>query len=243
MRDHLPVGQGRQLIRETDFTTPVRTRPGPLSRKGDLRSQKLKTVCIPCNTGWMSKIQDQTKPILSPLLLREQRVLTEADQRALAVWLAMFTMNYETTVPEYAASTIEQRMAFKEQRQPPKNWIFWCAPFDGKSSPALQTGFGSKKRSPILGDGGAKINKGCLTMCGAGAVSFAVFSVDSSDSFQAFSEFITMIVEHVRFTRLWPTTGGGIQVTDGRLSPLIYLDFVAIQDAVRDGIGVVRSRH
>jgi hypothetical protein len=24
---------------------------------------------------------------------------------------------------------------------------------------------------------------------------------------------------------------------------LIYLDFVAIQDAVRDGIGVVRSRH
>jgi hypothetical protein len=239
MREYLPVGQGSQFIQETDFTSlGVRTRPGPLHRKGDARSQKLKVVCIACNNGWMSELQDRTKPILLPLLSREAKSLAEWDQHALAVWLTMFTMIYETTIPEYAATTVEQRIAFKALRHPPENWIFWCAPFDGGSSPAAQTGFSSKSRSIVSGDDSTSINKASLTICGAGAVSFAIFGVNSADAFQAFSQFVTRFIEWARFVQLWPTTGRAIQVTDGRLSPTTWMDFLTIRDAIRDSIGV-----
>jgi hypothetical protein len=53
---------GQQLIQETDFATPgIRSRPGQLHKKGDARSQKLKVLCISCNTHWMRELQDQTK--------------------------------------------------------------------------------------------------------------------------------------------------------------------------------------
>jgi hypothetical protein len=147
MRDYLPRGQAAQFIHEADFENSTqRSRPGPLNRKGDARSQKLKVACVDCNTKWMSVLQDQTRPILLPLLLREDKALTPQEQEALASWLTMFTMVYGTTVPDYAADTIEQREAFKRDKKAPLYWRFWCAPFDGQSSPAIQTGVGLKNR-------------------------------------------------------------------------------------------------
>jgi hypothetical protein len=242
MRDFLPVGQGSQLLQETDFTIhEIRARPGPLHRKGDARSQKLKVVCKACNSGWMSALQNRTKPVLLPLLARHPKALAGWDQHALAVWLTMFTMVYETTIPEYAATTAGQRMTFQSERHPPENWIFWCAPFDEKSSPAIQTGFASKNRTPIVGTDATQLNKASLTLCGAGAVSFAIFSVNSHVAFQAFSKFVSRFVEGAGFMRLWPTTGRAIEVTEVRLSPLTYLDFGTIRDAIRESIGVAHS--
>jgi hypothetical protein len=239
----LPTGQGQQIIQEIDFSVRgVRSRPGPLNRKGDARSQKLKVACVPCNTGWMSKLQDRTKPVLLPLLLREPKSIAGWDQNFLAVWLTMFTMVYETTIPEYAATTAHQRITFKEQIQPPEHWIFWCAPFDGKSAPAIQSGFASKDRGPIVGSDTPDIYKASLTLCGAGAVSFAIFSVNSGEAHQAFSEFVTDLVERAGFARLWPVPGKAITTTEKRLVPLGYSDLCIIKDAIRAGVGVAHHR-
>jgi hypothetical protein len=56
-----------------DLGSATTTRPGPLHRKGDARSQKLKVVCKACNSGWMSELQDRTKPVLLPLLTRQRK--------------------------------------------------------------------------------------------------------------------------------------------------------------------------
>jgi hypothetical protein len=77
-----------------------------------------------------------------------------------------------------------------------------------------------------------------LTLCGAGAVAFAIFSVNSSAAFQGFSRFITMLVERAGFNQLWPVTGRAVGITDRRFSPLSYADLCTIKDAIRDGIGV-----
>jgi hypothetical protein len=244
MRDYLPTGQGQQAIQETDFTdSTVRTRPGPLTKKGDARSQKLKVVCVNCNNGWMSKIQARTKPVLLPLLLGHPKSIAGWDQHSLAVWLTMFGMIYETTIPEYAATINAQRVAFKEQEEPPEHWMFWCAPFDGKSSPAIQTGFRSTDRHPVTADGASEINKGSLTLCGCGAVSFAIFSVNSGRAVQAFSQFIPVLIERAGFTRLWPIPGRAVEVTNGRLLPLTWADMCAIKDVVRDSIGATYKRN
>jgi hypothetical protein len=87
-----------------------------------------------------ARIAGSNQAVLLPLLLRESKSLAGRDRQPLAVWLTMFTMICDTTIAKYAATTDKQRVALKELRQPPENWIFWCAPFDGKSSPVIQTG-------------------------------------------------------------------------------------------------------
>ena len=52
----------------------------------------------------------------------------------------MFTMIYETTIPEHAATSPVHRRVFFRDRSPPEYWMYWCAPFDGRSTPAIQTG-------------------------------------------------------------------------------------------------------
>lgn len=233
MRPYLPAGDGAQLIHESRLDNDlIRTRPGPLHRKGDARSQKLKVVCVPCNTGWMSVIQNQTKPVLLPLLLKRRKVLTQQKQKALATWATMFAMIYETTVPDYAATSAVQRTAFKARQEPPEYWSFWCAPFDGLSSPAIQTGFASQDRGPKVGSDTAEAHKASLTLCGAGGIAFAVLGVSSKDGYEAFTQFITVLVERAGFVQLWPTTKLPIRITDRRTSALGFRDFWTVRDAI-----------
>ncbi len=44
---------------------------------GDPKSRKLRIVCNKCNNEWMSDLQNATKPILIPLLHRQQITLSE----------------------------------------------------------------------------------------------------------------------------------------------------------------------
>ena len=221
MRNYLPAGQGSQIIQRSDpRASVVRLHLGPLNRKGDARSQKLKVVCAPCNNGWMSILQARTKDVLLPLLLRDTHEIGEQHLEMLATWATMFTMVYETCYenPEQRATTSQQRALFKMEQKPPQYWMFWCAPFDGRTSPVAHTGFGSV--FPVGDDDTRHIGKGSLTTCGAGAIAFAIFGVNSEYGFKAFSQLITLLVERAGFVRLWPTHGMGINVLDRRSSPL-----------------------
>jgi hypothetical protein len=44
-------------------------------------------VCEPCNTGWMSRIEGVTEPILGPMTQGVGRVLDQETQLAVATWL------------------------------------------------------------------------------------------------------------------------------------------------------------
>jgi hypothetical protein len=53
-----------------------------------LDSFKLKRVCVACNNGWMSWLEDSTKPILLPLMKGKRTLdsLEEEERRMLAKW-------------------------------------------------------------------------------------------------------------------------------------------------------------
>jgi hypothetical protein len=53
---------------------------------------KAKIVCMSCNNGWMSGIEDRVIPILTPLLNGEARELTSTEQRSVALWACKTAM-------------------------------------------------------------------------------------------------------------------------------------------------------
>lgn len=56
------------------------------SKGGSLASLKLRHVCKPCNGGWMSKMERQTKPLLLPMIRGEPCTVTIAARRQIAAW-------------------------------------------------------------------------------------------------------------------------------------------------------------
>ena len=225
MRPYLPRGEGAQVIEKSNYGDSAPQRwLGPLTKKGDARSQKLKVVCRPCNSGWMSVLQNKTRPVLLPLLLNEPFPIGLPEQEALATWATMFTMVYENSFADGQATTKAQREQFKQGTRPPTYWLFWCAPFNGLSCPAVQARFGTDERGPISGRDTNEIVKASLTLCGAGGVCFAVFSVNSEVAFQSASQAVAMLVERAGFARLWPGNDRPIRIDERRTSALSALD-------------------
>ncbi len=243
MRPYLPRGQGRQLIQEGQFDNMSLTvRPGPLNVKGDARSQKLKVVCGSCNSGWMSILQNTAKPVLLPLLTREHGAIAADEREILAKWTTMFTFVYSTSAPEYTTLKDSQRCAFMANKAPPQHWLYWCAPFDGLSSPAIHFGIAnSKSIGPMSGrDDEIDIPVAHVTFCGAGGICFAIFGTNVEGGFQPLAQIVTMAVTQAGFVQLWPSDGLYVRPNAHRISAFRAADFLAIRDAVFDA--VVRAK-
>jgi len=67
-------------VPDTEIDTPIR---------------KAKVVCANCNQGWMSSLESETKPIMSPLIADLSVSLSEHDQNALARWTAKTAMMFD----------------------------------------------------------------------------------------------------------------------------------------------------
>lgn len=104
---------------------------GFLHRPGDPHAQRLKVVCKACNNGWMSRLQERTKPILVPLLKGEWAPLTKQDQKTLAAWATMFTMVLEFADPNTLVTPPEQRDQFRLTQEPPQGWAVWVGDYEG----------------------------------------------------------------------------------------------------------------
>jgi hypothetical protein len=79
-----------EIYFETIF--PDRSKHETEIRSGSVQSGRVRRVCLSCNTGWMSDLQEETKPILLPLILGEDSTLTHKSQSTLSAWIAMLTM-------------------------------------------------------------------------------------------------------------------------------------------------------
>jgi len=88
-------------------------------------------VCEDCNGGWMSVIEQETKPILRPLILGQPVKLTAGNRRRLAVWTCLRSYVFETAnhKTHRPYSTQAERLYFKQNHKNrlPKNMIVWLA--------------------------------------------------------------------------------------------------------------------
>jgi hypothetical protein len=94
-------------------------------RAGSIESRRLRIVCERCNTGWMSRLQNNAKSRLLPLIRGQYISLTEADHKILAAWSMMFTMIIEFLDPMTLATPQRERMEFSRIPVPNNNWMVW----------------------------------------------------------------------------------------------------------------------
>jgi hypothetical protein len=94
-------------------------------QSGTIESRRLRIVCERCNTGWMSRLQNNAKSRLLPLIRGQHVSLTEADHKILAAWSMMFAMIIEFFDPATLATTQRERMEFSRIPVPNDDWMVW----------------------------------------------------------------------------------------------------------------------
>lgn len=97
-RKHLGVPGSGQInggwYRQS-FAGPV-IRVGKTIPKQDPFTWTVKTVCRPCNNGWMSSLEDDAEPALLPMALGESPVLSAQQVRIIETWMAKTALVIES---------------------------------------------------------------------------------------------------------------------------------------------------
>ena len=90
-----------------------------LERQGHLSSIRLRVVCKICNSGWMSRLESKTKPILVNILTENSVLLTASELETLAQWIAMKAITGEHAEPEIFVTPISDRIVFQSELEIP----------------------------------------------------------------------------------------------------------------------------
>ena len=137
---------------------------------------KLKCVCEKtCNNGWMHKLEDRTKPILSPMIKDNPMKLTGVQQRTIVEWIVKTAMVFDIAKPDkYIFYDKVERSSFREHLIPPSNNAIWIARYSGSAlgdaATSSRTSFaGIRKEGPRL------IKYHVHTMC-FGRLALQIFS-------------------------------------------------------------------
>lgn len=120
-------GSPLHLVNRYDHETKViEISHGRLNRPGRLIDQTIKLVCRSCNNEWMSRLQQQAKPVLEPVIAGAAPVSSlVAHARLVSRWCAMSDMVFEALEPSLATSTAGERLWLKEKDTAPPNWRIW----------------------------------------------------------------------------------------------------------------------
>jgi len=126
---------------------PVVYRAGPLNRIGrDLGvprapfRQTVRDVCGRCNGGWMSRLEDIAKIILTPLILGDSGFIQPPDQGAIAAWVqktalvAMLVSTEDERAHGYGLPLSEYREMFahREALEPLPATKIWIGRYNGQ---------------------------------------------------------------------------------------------------------------
>jgi len=98
-------------------------------RQGSLTSMTVRAVCVECNSGWMSRIEEEARPILMPLIVGTTTTLCEAAIRTLSEWVTLKVMVAEHSPPPDPAIRLADKHTFYRARTIPDGIsinLFWC---------------------------------------------------------------------------------------------------------------------
>lgn len=86
--------------RRSDLHGRIGKRPFKFS--GPAPDLEIKCVCDPCNSGWMSTLETQNRPIIGPLLQDIALPLNRLEQTSIARWAVKSAMVMEASTPKRA---------------------------------------------------------------------------------------------------------------------------------------------
>ena len=168
---------------------------------------RIKTVCDTCNNGWMSRLEQETIPVLRPLVNDISIPLSSDEQILLAGWATKTGMVLDSIYKHGRFFDSDQCKDMRERRIIPNGTTIWIGRFFGNGKHAGLDDFSlDSKPDP-------KVGKGCVITLILGRVIF-----------QSFNTRFNPEHKHVRFripcrpgkwaeslTQIWPNAGGQIR--------------------------------
>jgi hypothetical protein len=101
-------------------------------REGYLGTRKIRNVCLKCNNGWMSQIEQRAKPHLITMIQGNKTTLTKSDLKDIITWIVMTSIMSEYTDVETKAISEEDRIAlYQTQNIPNDGWLIWLGKYVG----------------------------------------------------------------------------------------------------------------
>jgi hypothetical protein len=106
-------------------------------RRGKFRSHiQVKHLCAPCNNGWLSRLENRAKKIMSPLIEDWSIPLDPDDQHLIALWSIKTAMVFEATHNrENWFYTDSDRQNVLATLSPPGDTVVWLGRFE-RSNPS-----------------------------------------------------------------------------------------------------------
>jgi hypothetical protein len=95
--------------------------------QGTAFTAKTRKVCVRCNKGWMSALEAQVRPLLTPLIRGDKISLPPEAQAVVAGWVAKTVMAADTLYPESSAISQAERSIVAATNRPPEGWMIWLA--------------------------------------------------------------------------------------------------------------------
>ena len=91
----------RRALPDPGSPSHVRSREGmtELVHQAPPFTTKVRRVCRTCNTGWMSQLEEEVKPIALPLIQGQTRQLDAQQQQTLAFWAIKTGMLFQFATP------------------------------------------------------------------------------------------------------------------------------------------------
>jgi hypothetical protein len=165
---------------------------------------RIRTVCDTCNGGWMSSLEQDTIPVLKPMLLDRGEALPSEHQALLAAWVMKTGMVLDSIYKHAHFYQKDERKNLRDNRVLPTRTIVWMGRFfkdDGKHAGLSDF---SMDCAPDL-----KVGNGCVITLVFGRVIFQVLSIRPRADYEertiravprsgAWDELLTQI---------WPTGG------------------------------------
>lgn len=104
----------------------------------DRLDKTVKRVCRECNQGWMSTLEQEAKPVLTPLI-QGQRRLVQGAQALIATWMIKTAMMCELgrlrPAQEFTPAS-HHRHVFEHQQPPPGSCV-WAGGYAGGKTVAV----------------------------------------------------------------------------------------------------------
>lgn len=93
--------------------------------------QKVGSVCDQCNNGWMSRLEEQVKPILKPMMLGNAVTLTVQQQERITTWMTKCAVMYESMATGEVFYNGLGRHHFCKTRSPLDSTAVWLGQYTG----------------------------------------------------------------------------------------------------------------
>ncbi|MEL6960238.1 MAG: hypothetical protein AAGL89_14925 [Pseudomonadota bacterium] len=136
----------RIQIENNRESEPRKTR----TRQGGTKNKTLRVVCKDCNSGWMSELENEAKPILTPLILGDPIFLDDYHQSVLAKWITMKFMVVEHSYDnDHITLKSDRSIFFQSQTIPDYIRIRVAAHSDAFWSRAFQRHSATISTTPI----------------------------------------------------------------------------------------------